>query len=66
MLTRKYKVWKFPHQRGGGVVHLIPAISEDPHRCKARYDSYNVETLKTILSQVVSAGILYSFDDISV
>ena len=39
------------------LAHLIPAISEDPQKCKlkllfaawkeARHDSYNVETLKT-------------------
>ena len=57
------------------LAHLIPAISEDPQKCKlkllfaawkeARYDSYNVETLKTILAQEVWAGILpmiFQFD----
>ena len=47
------------------LVHLIPAISEDPDKCKlklllaawreTRYESYNVDTLKTILSQEVWA-----------
>ena len=50
------------------LAHLIPAISEDPQKCKlkllfaawkeAKYDSYNVETLKRILSQEVWAGIV--------
>ena len=50
------------------LAHLIPAISEDPQKCKlklllaarreARYDSYNVETLKRILSQEVWPGII--------
>ena len=49
------------------LAHLIPAISEDPQKCKlkllfaawreARYDCYSVETLKTILSQEVQEGI---------
>ena len=54
------------------LAHLIPAISEDPQKCKlklllaawreARYDSYNVETLKRILSQEVKTAILLSDD----
>ena len=50
------------------LAHLIPAISEDPQKCKlkllfaawkeAKHDSYNVETLKRILSQEVWVGIV--------
>ena len=62
------------------LVHLIPAISEDPHKCKlklllaawreTRYESYNVDTLKTILSQEVWAlgrnpMMIFQFDFIS-
>ena len=56
------------------LAHLIPGISAEPQKCKlklllatwkeARFDNYNVETLKTILSQEVWAG--NSSDDISV
>ena len=62
------------------LAHLIPAISENPQKSKlkllfdawkeARYESYNVETLKRILSQEVCGwlGILlmiFQFDFIS-
>ena len=48
--------------------HLVPAISEDHHKCKLklvlaawkqeRHDTYTVETLKRILSQEVWPDIL--------